>query len=219
MVPNCQYGPARPRALVDEHAMSVYVFTGPYAAADEAARACSTPSYLPPVSQGDVYRVALERPRAIGIIDGYFERVPAVWHKEILWAMTQGIHVFGSASMGALRAAELEAFGMEGVGADLRGLPQRRARGRRRGRRRCTAPRTRAIALDPRRWSISAPRSPRLTRRGHLGRHALGLAAHRQGPLLSGAGRIRRCSARPATRGLPAAEMAALCSGGCPPGK
>jgi len=71
---------------------------------------------LPPVAQGDVYRAALNRPRAIGIIDGYFEGVPSVWHKEILWAMTQGIHVFGSASMGALRAAELCDFGMQGVG-------------------------------------------------------------------------------------------------------
>jgi hypothetical protein len=56
------------------------------------------------------------RPPAIGIVDGYFQVVPAVWHKEILWAMAQGIHVFGSASMGALRAAELLEFGMEGVG-------------------------------------------------------------------------------------------------------
>ena len=31
---------------------------------------------LPPAAQGDVYRAALERPVAIGIIDGYFERVP-----------------------------------------------------------------------------------------------------------------------------------------------
>src|SRR5207247_669783 len=72
--------------------------------------------YLPPVSQGDVYRVALERPQAIGIIDGYFERVPAVWHKEILWALAQGIRVYGSASMGALRAVELAPFGMDGIG-------------------------------------------------------------------------------------------------------
>jgi hypothetical protein len=72
---------------------------------------------LPPVAQGDVYRAAQLRPRAIGIIDGYFEGVPSVWHKEILWAMAQGIHVFGSASMGALRAAELCDFGMQGVGA------------------------------------------------------------------------------------------------------
>ena len=63
--------------------------------------------YLPPVSQGDVYRACAKRPEAIAIIDGYFERVPAVWHKEILWAMSQGIQVFGSSSMGALRAAEL----------------------------------------------------------------------------------------------------------------
>jgi hypothetical protein len=71
---------------------------------------------LPPVAEGDVYRIAQRRPQAIGIIDGYFEGVLAVWHKEILWAMAKGIHVFGSASMGALRAAELHPFGMVGVG-------------------------------------------------------------------------------------------------------
>ena len=70
----------------------------------------------PPAAQGDVYRATLEKPRAIGIVDGYFHGVPAVWHKEILWAMTKGIHVFGAASMGALRAAELHPFGMRGVG-------------------------------------------------------------------------------------------------------
>jgi hypothetical protein len=39
-----------------------------------------------------------------------------VWHKEILWAMARGIHVFGAASIGALRAAELDVFGMRGIG-------------------------------------------------------------------------------------------------------
>jgi hypothetical protein len=96
--------------------MSVYVFTGPTLKPEEG-RELLDAIYLDPVSQGDVYRVALKRPQAIGIIDGYFERIPSVWHKEIMWAMKQGIHVFGSASMGALRAVELEAFGMEGVGA------------------------------------------------------------------------------------------------------
>ncbi len=95
--------------------MSVVVFTGPTLSALEA-RAELDAVYLPPASQGDVYRATLMRPRAIGLVDGYFECVPAVWHKEILWAMTQGIHVYGSASMGALRALELAAFGMEGVG-------------------------------------------------------------------------------------------------------
>lgn len=72
--------------------------------------------YLGPVSQGDVYRASRLKPDAIAIVDGYFARVPAVWHKEILWALSSGIHVFGSASMGALRAAELAPFGMVGVG-------------------------------------------------------------------------------------------------------
>lgn len=96
--------------------MTICVFTGPTLSPQEG-RIELDALYLPPVSQGDVYRAALRRPWAIGIIDGYFEHVPAVWHKEIIWAMTQGIHVYGSASIGALRAAELEPFGMEGVGA------------------------------------------------------------------------------------------------------
>lgn len=70
-----------------------------------------------PVRQGDVWRAVREAPEAIGIIDGYFEGVPAVWHKEILWALHQGIAVVGASSMGALRAAEMDAFGMEGIGA------------------------------------------------------------------------------------------------------
>jgi hypothetical protein len=53
----------------------------------------------------------------IGLIDGAFEDRPTVWHKEILWALGQGVHVLGAASLGALRAAECAAFGMEGVGA------------------------------------------------------------------------------------------------------
>jgi hypothetical protein len=65
---------------------------------------------------GDVRRAAEERPDAIGLIDGYFEVVPSVWHEEILWAMDRGIRVYGAASIGALRAAELDVYGMIGVG-------------------------------------------------------------------------------------------------------
>jgi len=72
--------------------------------------------WRPPVRQGELYRAALERPAIIGVVDGYFEVTPTVWHKEILWAMSQGIHVYGSASIGALRAAELHPFGMVGIG-------------------------------------------------------------------------------------------------------
>ena len=44
----------------------------------------------------------------------------SVWHKEILWALTRGVHVFGAASVGALRAVELERYGMRGVGEIFR---------------------------------------------------------------------------------------------------
>ncbi|EEE35743.1 TfuA domain protein, core [Rhodobacteraceae bacterium KLH11] len=95
--------------------MSVVIFVGPTLRA-EAVQEQLPATILPPVQQGDVYRVARDRPRAIGIIDGYFDGVPSVWHKEILWALEHGIPVYGSASMGALRAAELAEFGMIGVG-------------------------------------------------------------------------------------------------------
>ena len=95
--------------------MTSIVFVGPTLAPEEVAAAGDF-ICLPPVSQGDVYRAARSRPRAIGIIDGYFSGAPSVWHKEILWAISEGVPVFGSASMGALRAAELHSFGMRGVG-------------------------------------------------------------------------------------------------------
>jgi hypothetical protein len=94
----------------------VYVFVGPTLAVTDA-RAELDAVYLPPVTAGDVHWLGRLRPRAIGIIDGFFEHAPAVWHKEILWIMEQGVHVFGSAGMGALRAVELEMFGMRGVGS------------------------------------------------------------------------------------------------------
>jgi len=71
---------------------------------------------MPPVCHGDLIALIKQKPDAIGIIDGYFEGAPSVWHKEILYALDQGVHVYGSASMGALRAAELHIFGMRGVG-------------------------------------------------------------------------------------------------------
>jgi hypothetical protein len=93
----------------------VVVFLGPTLAHDEA-RAVLDARYLPPAGHGDVLRAALGRPRAIALVDGVFEQAPAVWHKEILFALSQGVHVYGAASMGALRAAELDRFGMRGVG-------------------------------------------------------------------------------------------------------
>ena len=96
--------------------MRACIFAGPTLPPRDQARA-QAGAWLPPAKHGDVYRaVMLLRPQAIGIVDGYFQWVPSVWHKEILWAMHSGVHVFGAASMGALRAAELAPYGMRGVG-------------------------------------------------------------------------------------------------------
>lgn len=86
----------------------------------ETARALCPGEYRPPVQMGDVYRAVREGARTIAIVDGLFERIPAVWHKEILFALDRGVAVYGGGSMGALRAAELHEFGMVGVGAIFR---------------------------------------------------------------------------------------------------
>jgi hypothetical protein len=53
---------------------------------------------------------------AIGLIDGASDESGSVWHKEILWALKQGVFVYGAAGVGAIRAAELHRSGMLGVG-------------------------------------------------------------------------------------------------------
>lgn len=70
----------------------------------------------PPAGKGDLLAAVFAGTHAIGLVDGTFEYGPAVWHKEILFALDRGIAVFGAASMGALRAAECAAFGMIGIG-------------------------------------------------------------------------------------------------------
>ena len=94
----------------------VVVFLGPTLSAAEAAQHTEA-NILPPARMGDVHdAVTRQGARVIGIVDGLFNSVPSVWHKEILFALSQGVRVLGAASMGALRAAELHPFGMEGVG-------------------------------------------------------------------------------------------------------
>jgi hypothetical protein len=73
-----------------------------------------------PAQMGDVERAVADGATAVGIIDGHYQQVGAVWHKEVLLALSQGIAVYGAASMGALRAAECEPFGMVPVGSIAR---------------------------------------------------------------------------------------------------
>ncbi|NJO36122.1 MAG: hypothetical protein HC869_26785, partial [Rhodospirillales bacterium] len=75
---------------------------------------------LPPAACGDVAKAVRGGAEAVGLIDGLFETAPAVWHKELLWALSKGATLLGSSSMGALRAAEMWPFGMKGVGVVYR---------------------------------------------------------------------------------------------------
>jgi len=92
--------------------VKMVAFLGPSLPAAEAR--CTV---LPPARKGDVWRALVRhRPAAIALIDGVFESEPSVWHHEILDALDAGVRVYGGASMGALRAAELHGRGMIGVG-------------------------------------------------------------------------------------------------------
>jgi hypothetical protein len=73
-----------------------------------------------PAQMGDLERALADGATAIGLIDGHYQQVGAVWHKEILLALSAGVAVYGAASMGALRAAECEPFGMVPVGSIAR---------------------------------------------------------------------------------------------------
>ena len=91
------------------------LFAGP--SLPDAASLCGDAIRVhPPAAHGDVLAAVRGGAAAIGIVDGSFEHVAPVWHKEILHALDQGVAVFGAASMGALRAAECDGFGMIGIG-------------------------------------------------------------------------------------------------------
>ncbi|MDK9695477.1 MAG: TfuA-like protein [Siculibacillus sp.] len=69
-----------------------------------------------PAAQGDIARAVIDGASVIGLVDGRYEDVAAPWHKEILWALSNGVAVLGAGSLGALRAAECAAYGMVGIG-------------------------------------------------------------------------------------------------------
>lgn len=73
----------------------------------------------PPACQGDIARAVLRGATVIGLVDGRYEDVAAPWHKEILFALGEGVTVLGAGSLGALRAAECASFGMIGIGQNF----------------------------------------------------------------------------------------------------
>lgn len=97
--------------------MKISIFLGPSLSIAEAQAILPNASFHPPAEQGDLLAaVDIGGAEIIGLIDGTFHQNLSVWHNEICYLLSRGIRLFGSSSMGALRAAETDSFGMIGIG-------------------------------------------------------------------------------------------------------
>jgi hypothetical protein len=99
--------------------MSLVSFAGPSVPPDLRRRFPAL-DWRPPAEAGDLLRLEAGPELIVCLIDGVFDHRPAVRHKEILWLLAGGARMFGAASIGALRAAEMDGFGLIGVGAIYR---------------------------------------------------------------------------------------------------
>lgn len=95
--------------------MKPVVYTGNSISHRDATKILDA-DYRPPVRRDDIKKLIKSCPEIIGIIDGVFFDSAAVAHREIIEALKNGIIVVGGASMGALRASELDSYGMIGIG-------------------------------------------------------------------------------------------------------
>ena len=93
------------------------VFLGPSLGLAEARGLCPDAEFLPPIRFGDLYALSCEPPGQVLIVDGVFHDSTPVWQREILQLLQTGWRVLGASSMGALRALELEPYGMIGLGS------------------------------------------------------------------------------------------------------
>ncbi len=94
----------------------IIVFCGSTIKRSEVLKILPLANCLSPIKNGDIIKAVRLKPKIIIIIDGYFANHISIWHKEILFAISCGITVYGASSMGALRASELSQFGMIGFG-------------------------------------------------------------------------------------------------------
>ena len=92
------------------------VFAGPSVPKDVRSLMVGI-DWRPPAVAGDLLRLVAERPDRVLLIDGLFDEMASVKHKEAIALMETGTRLFGATSMGALRAAELAAFGMIPLGS------------------------------------------------------------------------------------------------------
>lgn len=93
----------------------VIVYCGPSLSRDEIIGILGERAEIkPPIRRGDLNEQSITN--IIAIVDGVFGGILAISPREIKDYLERGGVVYGSSSMGALRAVELESFGMKGYG-------------------------------------------------------------------------------------------------------
>ena len=93
--------------------MKTIVFSGP-SITEAELHGLAAVSHAPPIRRGDL--AAVDDCDIVVILDGEFGQNMSVSPKEILAILDRGKTVIGAASMGALRASELDRCGMIGIG-------------------------------------------------------------------------------------------------------
>lgn len=99
--------------------MKLHLFVGPTASGLEQVLAEYREVVMhAPARRGDIQALVAQYPEpgCIAIVDGTFHSFPSVGHIEIRRAIQGGWKVWGLASMGAIRAAEMRFLGMQGYG-------------------------------------------------------------------------------------------------------
>lgn len=95
----------------------IVVTAGPTITAADIHAIVPNAEVISPISFGEALTYGLRRGDTLLVVDGLLREHPPVRHKELLTLIADGVRVVGSSSVGALRAAELHPFGMEGYGS------------------------------------------------------------------------------------------------------
>jgi hypothetical protein len=96
------------------------IFLGP-SLSREKAREILDADYRLPAKKGDLLQLILKEVNIVGLVDGYFlQDYPPTPIEVYNLVRKRNVKVFGSSSLGALRAVELGKYGMIGIGKIFR---------------------------------------------------------------------------------------------------
>ena len=96
--------------------MKIKIYCGLCLVEEEVHKVLPDAIVAPPMKRGQILSDIESGVNVIGIADGSFHQAHAVSVNELRDGLRCGIAIYGSSSMGALRAAELASYGMHGSG-------------------------------------------------------------------------------------------------------